>query len=103
VFHSAAANLEEARRIAELGFYMGINGTITYNGGRTKCWIPKVPKELLLIETDCPYLTPVPHRRERNEPAYVRYVAEAVAKVLEITTNDVATLTEENGKKLFQI
>jgi TatD DNase family protein len=103
VFHSAAANANEAKRIAELGFYLGVNGTITYNGNRVKNWIPEIPKELLLIETDCPYLTPVPHRRERNEPAYVRYVCEAVADVLETSSEEIAQLTESNGRKLFGI
>ena len=101
VFHSAAANKEQADKIVQMGFYLGINGTITYNGTRTKSWLPDVPKDRLLIETDCPYLAPVPYRRQRNEPAYVRYVAEAVAKVLQIPTDDVAHITENNGERLF--
>jgi TatD DNase family protein len=101
VFHSAAADTDEAKRIVELGFYLGVNGTLTYDGKRTKGWIPKVPRERLLIETDCPYLTPEPYRRERNEPAYVRYVAEALAEVLGIQVDALAELTEENGKRLF--
>ena len=101
VFHSAAADTKQAERIAELGFYLGINGTLTYDSKRTKSWIPKVPKELLLIETDCPYLTPEPHRRERNEPAYIRYVADAVADVLEISAQEIGELTGSNGRKLF--
>lgn len=101
VFHSAAADLRKARRIADLGFYLGINGTITYNGKRTKSWIGEVSPELLLAETDCPYLTPVPHRRERNEPAYVKYVCDAAAAVLGISTQEFSALTEKNGKELF--
>lgn len=101
VFHSAAADLRQAERIAELGFYMGINGTITYNGKRTKSWIPKVPKELLLIETDCPYLAPVPHRRERNEPSYLVYTCDAASQALGIGQDELAEITEKNGKRLF--
>jgi TatD DNase family protein len=101
VFHSVSADASQAERIVELGFYMGINGTLTYNGKRTKGWLPKIPRERLLIETDCPYLAPEPHRRERNEPAYVRYVAEAVAGILETSVEEIGDLTEKNGKELF--
>lgn len=103
VFHSAAADKEQADKIVQMGFYLGINGTLTYNGKRAKSWIPLIPRERLLIETDCPYLTPVPHRGERNEPGYVRYVAEAVADVLETSVEDIAELTESNGRNLFDI
>ncbi len=103
VFHSAAADKEQADKIVQMGFYLGINGTITYNGKRAKSWIPLIPRERLLIETDCPYLTPVPHRGERNEPGYVRYVAEAVADVLETSVEEIAELTESNGRNLFDI
>ncbi|MBD3286132.1 YchF/TatD family DNA exonuclease [candidate division WOR-3 bacterium] len=101
VFHSVSADSNQAERIAELGFYLGINGTLTYNGKGTKGWLPKVPAERLLIETDCPYLAPEPHRRQRNEPAYVRYVCEALADVLETSSGDVEAMTEANGRKLF--
>jgi len=101
VFHSAAADKEQAQKIVELGFYLGINGTLTYDSKRTKSWLLDVPKDRLLIETDCPYLAPVPHRRERNEPAYIRYVAEAVADVLETSVEEIGDLTEKNGKELF--
>jgi TatD DNase family protein len=101
VFHSVAADFTQATRIADLGLYLGINGTITYNGKRTKSWIGEVPQDLLLAETDCPYLTPVPHRRERNEPAYVKYVCEAAAGILGISTAEFSALTTKNGRELF--
>lgn len=103
VFHSAAADAKQAERIAEMGFYLGVNGTITYNGKRVKSWIPQIPRELLLIETDCPYLTPEPHRKTRNEPAYVRYVCDAVADALKTTPDETAGLTEKNGRRLFDL
>jgi len=103
VFHSISADSEQAQKIVGLGFYLGINGTLTYDSKRTKSWLPRVPKERLLIETDCPYLAPVPYRRERNEPAYVRYVAEAVASLLETSVEEIAELTESNGRNLFDI
>ncbi|MBA7637811.1 D-aminoacyl-tRNA deacylase [subsurface metagenome] len=103
VFHSISADSEQAQKIVGLGFYLGINGTLTYDSKRTKSWLPDVPKDRLLIETDCPYLAPVPYRRQRNEPAYVRYVAEAVASVLETSVEEIAELTESNGRNLFDI
>lgn len=103
VFHSISADSEQAQKIVGLGFYLGINGTLTYDSKRTKSWLPDVPKDRLLIETDCPYLAPVPYRRQRNEPAYVRYVAEAVASLLETSVEEIAELTESNGRNLFDI
>lgn len=103
VFHSISADSEQAQKIVGLGFYLGINGTLTYDSKRTKSWLPRVPKERLLIETDCPYLAPVPYRRQRNEPAYVRYVAEAVAGVLNVSLEEIADITEINGRNLFDI
>lgn len=101
VFHSVSADTKQAKRIIELGFYLGINGTLTYNGIRTKRWLPEVSRKRLLIETDCPYLAPVPHRGQRNEPAYVRYVCQALADVLAESAEVVETLTEDNGKRLY--
>jgi len=103
VFHSAAADDKQAKRIVDLGFYLGINGTLTYDGARCKSWLPKVPRERLLVETDCPYLAPQPYRRERNEPAYLKYVCEAIGKTLNTGTEEIETTTEGNGKKLFDI
>ncbi len=103
VFHSAAANKDEAKQLTQMGIYLGINGTITYNGKRVKSWIPEIPKELLLIETDCPYLTPIPHRGERNEPAMLQYTAAALTNVLKMTTDELSLLTEQNGRKLFGV
>jgi TatD DNase family protein len=101
VFHSLSADSNQVDRILELGFYLGLNGTITYDAQRTRRCLANTPGERLLVETDCPYLTPEPHRRERNEPAYVRYVVEKVADVLGETAEAIAVLTERNGRELF--
>lgn len=101
VFHSVSADSNQVDRIVELGFYLGLNGTITYDALRTRRWLINAPLERLLVETDCPYLTPEPHRRERNEPAYVRYVVEKTAEILLKPAEDIAALTERNGKELF--
>ncbi len=101
VFHSVSADSNQVDRIVELGFYLGLNGTITYDALRTRRWLGNAPLERLLVETDCPYLTPEPHRRERNEPAYVRYVVEKAAEILVKPAEDIAALTERNGKELF--
>lgn len=101
VFHSLSADSNQVDRIVELGFYLGLNGTITYDAHRTRRWLVNAPEERILVETDCPYLTPEPHRRERNEPAYVRYVVEKAAEILTKPHEELASLTERNGKELF--
>ena len=65
--------------------------------------VEKIPLDSLLIETDCPYLTPHPYRGKRNEPAYVRFVAEKIAEIKNISFEEVAAVTKENGMKLFKI
>lgn len=101
VFHSVSADSNQADRILDLGFYIGINGTLTYDAVRTKRWLINAPRERLLLETDCPYLTPEPHRHERNEPSYLKYVAEALSAVLGESVDSIKDISSKNGKELF--
>lgn len=102
VMHCFSGSPETAKIVVEMGFHIGIDGPVTFANARK---IPEVlqavPINRLLLETDCPYLTPVPYRGRRNEPAYLPLVGEAVAKILGMTTEAVARQTTENAEKLF--
>lgn len=104
VLHCFSGDLAMARRCLDLGFYLSFPGTITYPAnGAAREIVKIVPDDRLLIETDCPYLSPVPERGKRNEPAFVRYTAAAVATIRGISEADVARLVRRNSYDLFQI
>jgi TatD DNase family protein len=104
VIHCFTGDYEAARRYLDLGFYLSFTGIITFkNAHRLREVVRKVPLERMLVETDSPYLSPVPFRGKRNEPAFVRFVAEAVANVKEIHLEDVAQVTTRNVKDLSGI
>ncbi len=104
VLHSFSGSVEMARECLKLGLYLSISGPVTFsNAKKTVEVVREVPLDMLLIETDSPYLTPVPNRGKRNYPAYVRFVAEKVAEIKGITFEEVAQKTMENGKRLFSI
>ena len=104
VFHSFAGDSAELKWVLDHGFYVSISGMITFKKAQNIQDIAKaVPLDRLLIETDCPYLTPAPFRGKRNEPSYVKYVAEALAKVKDISLEEVGRVTTANAKKLFGI
>lgn len=89
--------------LADHDFYFGIGGVLTFKNARKLVEVlAKVPKEKLLIETDAPYLTPHPHRGERNEPFYTTFVAKKMAEILLIDENEIKKLTTNNAKKLFK-
>lgn len=102
VLHSYSAGPERLEEVLELGFYIGISGPVTFpKANRLRAVAAAVPLDRLLVETDCPYLTPVPHRGRRNEPAYVQYVVEAVARARETSPKAVARATADNARRLF--
>lgn len=104
IFHSYAAGPERLDEVLEMGFYIGISGPVTFKKAeRLREVAAKVPLNRLLIETDCPYLTPEPYRGKRNEPAYVRYVAQTVARVRNVTPRKIALATTDNARRLFGI
>jgi len=85
-----------------MGFYFGFNGLITYARDYDKV-IKNLPLDRILLETDCPYLTPVPHRGERNEPLYVKLVAKKIAEVKGLKLAELAQQTTKNARQLFNI
>jgi TatD DNase family protein len=102
VLHSFNGNLETAQKAIALHFYIGVTGPITYKKAEEKRRIIKqLPIANLLIETDAPFLTPVPHRGQRNEPAFVAYIADKIAEVHMTTREQVADLTTANAARLF--
>lgn len=102
VFHCYSGSLPLAQEIVELGFYLALGGALTFKNARKAVEVVRaIPLEYLLIETDCPYLTPVPYRGKRNEPAYVGQVAQAIAEIKGMPVAEVARVTLENGKRLF--
>ncbi|HID89573.1 MAG TPA: TatD family deoxyribonuclease [Anaerolineales bacterium] len=102
VLHSYSGGPGRLEEVVALGFYIGLSGPITFpKARRLRTVAAAVPLDRLLVETDCPYLTPVPYRGRRNEPAYVRYVAEAVARARGTSIEAVAQATTENVERLF--
>lgn len=101
VFHCFGGTIDEAKAINALGFHLGLGGVSTFkNGGMDKV-IPHLDMNFVILETDCPYLAPVPHRGKRNEPAYTQLVAQRVADLREMTLEEVDSLTTHNAKTLF--
>ncbi len=104
VFHCYAGSLEEAREILDLGGFISITGIVTFpKAENIRRIVSYVPLERLMIETDCPFLAPVPFRGKRNEPAFVRYVAEKIAEIKGISLEKCAQQTTENARKFFGI
>ena len=104
VVHCFTGDYDAARRYLDLGFYLSFTGIITFkNAEPLREVVRRVPPERIFVETDSPYLTPVPFRGRRNEPAYVRFVAETVAKVKGLRLEEVAEITTRNVKDLFRI
>lgn len=102
VFHCFSGSRELARRALDLGFMVSFSGIITFRKAEELREVAKeVPLDRLLIETDCPYLAPVPHRGKRNEPAYVVETARCIGELRELELHEVARLTAANFKKLF--
>ncbi|MGY5613989.1 TatD family hydrolase [Vibrio brasiliensis] len=103
VFHCFGGSLEEAKAINDLGFHLGLGGVSTFkNGGMDKV-IPHLDMNYVILETDCPYLAPVPHRGKRNEPAYTALVAQRIAELRQISVEQVDQLTTQNATTLFAL
>lgn len=103
IFHCFGGTEEEARQIIELGFYLGIGGVVSYKNTTLREVLKAVGLEQVVLETDAPYLTPVPHRGKRNEPAYCRLVAESIAASLGLSLEEVAQVTSRNADFVFRL
>ena len=104
VFHCFSGSPEMAQELLKLGWYLGFDGPVTYKNARRAPEVAAVtPLDRMLIETDSPYMTPVPYRGKRNDSGYVRLVAEKLAEWKGVAPEEMARLTTENGKRLFRI
>lgn len=104
IMHCFSGSPETAKECVEMNFYISLGGPVTFkNAKKPKEVAEAIPLEKLLIETDCPYLAPHPYRGKRNEPSYVKLVAEQIAEIKGISFEEVAKATTENAKKIFGI
>lgn len=104
IMHCFSGDLKFANECIEKGFYIALGGVVTFKNAKAVHEIAKeIPLEYLLLETDAPYLTPEPYRGKRNEPAYVKFVAEKIAQIRGISFEEVAQQTTQNARKVFGI
>lgn len=102
VFHCFTGTVEQAKKITDLGFHLGIGGVATFKNGGLDNVIPHVDNDKLVLETDSPYLAPAPNRGKRNEPAYISLVANKVAEFMNLSVKEVAEITTTNALNLFK-
>lgn len=104
VVHCFSGSKEMAREIIKLGMYIGMNGVVTFNNAKKSLEVVKeIPLDRLVLETDCPYLAPVPHRGKRNDSSLIPFVAEKIAALLEMDAQELLNITNENAKKLYNL
>ncbi|SDF52622.1 TatD DNase family protein [Mucilaginibacter pineti] len=103
IFHCFTGTIEQARKITGLGFYLGIGGVVTYKNAGLDNVVAQIPLKHIVLETDSPYLTPVPFRGKPNESSYLTYVAQKVADMHQTTVETVAEITTQNSKLVFGI
>ena len=103
VFHCFPGTVNEAYEVIDLGFLIGIGGVVTFPKSKMASVAEEIPLEYILLETDCPFLAPVPFRGKQNQPAYVKYVAEKIADLKGIKLTEVDKITDRNCQKLFRL
>jgi TatD DNase family protein len=103
IFHCFTGTLEQANKVTALGFYLGIGGVVTYKNAGLDKIIPEIDLRHIVLETDSPYLTPVPFRGKPNESSYLIYIAQKVAELHQTDMDTVASITTENSRVLFGI
>ena len=102
VFHCYAGGVKRIKKVVDLNFYFGIDGNLTYEDGLVSV-VKNIPKERLVLETDCPYLTPIPFRGQENKPAYIKYIYKKVAEIWEMSFDEMEKIIDGNAKRLFKI
>jgi len=103
VFHCFSGNEKQAKEIIDLGFYLGIGGVLTFKNSGLDKVMADIDMKNVMLETDAPYLAPVPFRGKRNECSYLKYVVEKLADIKNVTKEEVANITTKNAKELFNI
>ncbi len=103
VMHCFNGTYDEAKTALSYGFHLGLGGVITYKNCGVKDFLAEIPMERIVLETDDPYLPPVPYRGQRNEPAFIVKTAEKVAEIYGVTTEEICKITSKNAKSLFKL
>lgn len=103
IFHCFGGSAADAQKVIDLGFYIGIGGVVTFKNSNLTETIEATPLNKILIETDSPYLSPVPYRGKRNEPSYTKYVVEKIAEIKDLSTDEVEVTTTEAAKLIYNI
>ncbi len=103
IFHCFTGNLMQAKRAIDLNFYLGIGGVVTYKKAGLDLVLSDIPIEYIVLETDSPYLAPVPFRGKPNESSYLIHVAQKVAEIYGLSVEEVADITTENSKNIFGV
>ena len=103
VFHCFSGSIEQTRKIIDLDFYLGIGGVLTFKKSGLDVVLKEIDLNNIILETDAPYLAPVPFRGKRNECGYLKYIAEKLAEVKAVSVQEIATITSQNAKKLFSL
>lgn len=104
VIHCFTEDLNSGKTFTDMGFYIGIGGAVTFkNTKMLQEAVKEIPLEKIILETDCPYMTPAPYRGKRNEPSYLRFIAEKIAGLKKITIEEVKEVTEKNAINLFRL
>ena len=101
IFHCFGDSAETARQIIDMNFYLGIGGVVTYKKANLEDSLKDIPLERMVLETDAPYLTPVPYRGKRNESSYLLLIAQRLADIKNVVVEEVAAITTTNAKKIF--
>ena len=103
IFHCFTGNAEQAQKVVDLDFYLGIGGVVTYKNAGLDKILPQIDLSHIVLETDSPYLTPVPHRGKPNESSYLIHIAQKVADVYQTSLEAVAEITTANSKQIFGV
>ena len=103
VMHCFTGTEEEAKAYLDLGFHLGLGGVLTYKNCAVKDYLNNIPLDRIVLETDAPYLSPVPHRGQRNEPAFLLDTAKKIAEIYQLTLEEIAEITEKNTIEIFNL
>jgi len=103
IFHCFSGSLEQAKKIIEMNFYLGIGGVVTFKNGGLDKVLPDLDAHRIVLETDSPYLAPVPHRGKRNEPSYLTLIAQKICELKKMKLSELQKISSENAIKIFQI
>ena len=101
IFHCFTGNIDQAYRIIDLNFHLGIGGVLTFKNGKISEFLKEIPINKIVLETDSPYLAPSPHRGSRNESSYLKIIADKLAKVYNLEIDEISNITQQNSIEIF--